>query len=130
MPPSAAPECERVGWSFEMTATSAPASCASMAARMPAQPAPTTSTSCVASTWRDATESPGALALDNPQRAVRAFETLGAVDLVEACLEQPPAVEQRASERRDRRHEGPRAHLPVHVRRGARQVHVHVVGEV
>src|SRR4051794_21791411 len=46
MPPSAAPECERVGWSFEIIATSAPASCASIAARMPAQPAPTTSTSC------------------------------------------------------------------------------------
>jgi len=50
IPPSAAPEWLRVGWSFEMTPTSAPASCASMAARMPAQPAPTTSTSCVAST--------------------------------------------------------------------------------
>src|SRR5579863_3554458 len=46
MPPSAAPECERVGWSFEIIATSAPASWASMAARMPAHPAPTTSTSC------------------------------------------------------------------------------------
>ena len=50
MPPSAAPEWLRVGWSFEMTPTSAPASCASIAARMPAQPAPTTSTSCFAST--------------------------------------------------------------------------------
>src|SRR5262249_16923335 len=45
MPPSAAPEWLRVGWSFETTATRAPASCASIAARMPAQPAPTTSTS-------------------------------------------------------------------------------------
>ena len=50
MPPSAAPEWLRVGWSFETMATSAPASNASIAARMPAQPAPTTSTSCVAST--------------------------------------------------------------------------------
>src|SRR5215510_1833243 len=41
-----------------MSATSAPASCASMAARMPAQPAPTTSTSCFASTATDAIESP------------------------------------------------------------------------
>src|SRR4051812_2759979 len=49
MPPSAAPEWLRVGCSFEMTPTFAPASCASMAARMPAQPAPTTSTSCFAS---------------------------------------------------------------------------------
>src|SRR3954454_23296210 len=50
MPPSAAPECERVGWIFEIIATSAPASKASIAARMPAQPAPTTSTSCFAIT--------------------------------------------------------------------------------
>ena len=50
IPPSAAPEWLRVGWIFEIIATSAPASNASMAARMPAQPAPTTSTSCFAST--------------------------------------------------------------------------------
>src|ERR1051326_6180445 len=53
MPPSAAPEWLRTGWIFEIRATSAPASCASMAARMPAQPAPTTSTSCSASTLRN-----------------------------------------------------------------------------
>src|ERR1044072_3643018 len=41
-----------------MRVTSAPASCASMAARMPAQPAPTTSTSCLASTAADAIGSP------------------------------------------------------------------------
>ena len=40
IPPSAAPEWLRVGWSFETSATSAPASNASIAARMPAQPAP------------------------------------------------------------------------------------------
>ena len=50
IPPSAAPEWLRTGWILEMSATSAPASCASMAARIPAQPAPTTSTSCFAST--------------------------------------------------------------------------------
>src|ERR1700759_2461230 len=50
MPPSAAPEWERVGWIFEIIATSAPASKASIAARIPAQPAPTTSTSCFAIT--------------------------------------------------------------------------------
>src|SRR5947208_12166197 len=55
MPPSAAPECERVGCSFEIIATSAPASKASMAARMPAQPAPTTRTSCSPITPSDAT---------------------------------------------------------------------------
>src|SRR5258708_26710416 len=57
MPPSAAPEWLRVGWSFESSATSAPASNASIAARMPAQPAPTTSTSCAPSTARDANAS-------------------------------------------------------------------------
>src|SRR6266566_6828699 len=55
MPPSAAPECDRVGWIFEIIATFAPASKASMAARMPAQPAPTTRTSCSPITPSDAT---------------------------------------------------------------------------
>src|SRR5688500_7329143 len=55
MPPSAAPEWLRVGCSLETMATSAPASWASIAARMPAQPAPITSTSCFASTAVDAT---------------------------------------------------------------------------
>src|SRR2546429_1437911 len=58
MPPSAAPEWLRTGWIFEISATSAPASCASMAARMPAQPAPTTSTSCSASTSRKLPDAP------------------------------------------------------------------------
>src|SRR2546429_16085 len=58
MPPSAAPEWDRVGWIFEIIATSAPASNASMAARMPAQPAPTTRTSCSAITLPDATSTP------------------------------------------------------------------------
>src|SRR5580765_7869838 len=59
IPPSAAPEWLRVGCSFEMTATSAPVSEASIAARMPAQPAPTTRTSCALSTLTDASESGG-----------------------------------------------------------------------
>src|SRR5256714_10825714 len=58
MPPSAAPEWLRTGWIFEISATSAPASCASMAARMPAQPAPTTSTSCSASTSQNLPDAP------------------------------------------------------------------------
>src|SRR2546423_1678176 len=53
IPPSAAPEWLRTGWILEINATSAPVSCASIAARMPAQPAPTTSTSCFASTSRN-----------------------------------------------------------------------------
>jgi hypothetical protein len=50
IPPSAAPEWLRTGWIFEISATSAPSSYASMAARIPAQPAPTMTTSCFAST--------------------------------------------------------------------------------
>src|SRR3954452_16991372 len=46
MPPSAEPEWERTGCSLETMATSAPARLASIAARMPARPAPTTTTSC------------------------------------------------------------------------------------
>src|SRR6056297_1878400 len=46
MPPSAAPVWLRTGWSFETIATSAPSSCAAIAARRPAPPAPTTITSC------------------------------------------------------------------------------------
>src|SRR5687767_3271000 len=53
MPPSAAPEWLLTGWIFERSATSAPASNASIAARIPAQPAPTTSTSCFPSTARN-----------------------------------------------------------------------------
>src|SRR5207248_3470991 len=56
MPPSAAPEWLRVGWIFETSATSAPASWASIAARIPAQPAPITTTSCFASTATEAIE--------------------------------------------------------------------------
>src|SRR4051794_4674166 len=56
MPPSAAPEWLLTGWIFESSATSAPASNASIAARMPAQPAPTMRTSCLASTAKEAIE--------------------------------------------------------------------------
>src|SRR5260221_3841218 len=56
MPPSAAPEWLRVGWSFETTPTFAPLSKASIAARMPAQPAPITSTSWVSPIATDAIE--------------------------------------------------------------------------
>ena len=52
IPPSAAPEWLRTGWIFERSATSAPRSLASIAARIPAHPALTTKTSCVASTLR------------------------------------------------------------------------------
>src|SRR5947208_10971386 len=56
MPPSAAPEWLRTGWILERSATSAPASCASIAARIPAQPAPTIRTSCWASTTTETTQ--------------------------------------------------------------------------
>src|SRR5438105_9881016 len=68
MPPSAAPEWLRTGWILESSATSAPASNASIAARMPAQPAPTMRTSCLASTTEEATQCVAARAA--PLRAV------------------------------------------------------------
>src|SRR5688500_2935314 len=72
MPPSAAPEWLLTGWILEMTATSAPASKASMAARMPAHPAPTMRTSCFASTARDATPcASGVAAVENGSTPVR-----------------------------------------------------------
>src|SRR3954454_21367121 len=46
MPPAAAPEWERTGWTLLMIATVAPASAAARAARWPARPAPMIRTSC------------------------------------------------------------------------------------
>src|SRR5215204_6495219 len=46
MPPWAAFECDRTGWTFDMIPTEAPASAAARAARWPARPAPMTRTSC------------------------------------------------------------------------------------
>ena len=46
MPPWAAFECERTGWTLEMIPTDAPSSAAARAARWPARPAPMTRTSC------------------------------------------------------------------------------------
>src|SRR3954452_7623384 len=45
MPPAAATECERTGWTLETTATEAPASAAASGARWPGSPAPRTRTS-------------------------------------------------------------------------------------
>src|SRR5215210_7468772 len=46
MPPAAALECDRTGWTLLMIATVAPALAAASAARWPARPAPMISTSC------------------------------------------------------------------------------------
>src|SRR5436190_21295456 len=46
MPPCAAFECERTGWTLERMPTDAPSAAAARAARWPARPAPMTSTSC------------------------------------------------------------------------------------
>src|SRR5271170_1205513 len=46
MPPAAATECERTGWTLLMIATLAPACAAASAARWPARPAPMMRTSC------------------------------------------------------------------------------------
>src|SRR4051794_3764841 len=46
MPPWAAFECERTGWTLDRIPTEAPSAAAAIAARCPARPAPMTSTSC------------------------------------------------------------------------------------
>ncbi len=46
IPPWAAFECERTGWTLETIPTETPSSAAASAARWPASPAPITSTSC------------------------------------------------------------------------------------
>src|SRR4051812_16188055 len=46
MPPWAAFEWERTGWTFDRIPTETPCSAAASAARCPASPAPMTSTSC------------------------------------------------------------------------------------
>ena len=51
MPPAAATECERTGWTLLMIATDAPASAAARAARWPARPAPMMRTSCAGMLW-------------------------------------------------------------------------------
>src|SRR3954454_11344217 len=90
MPPSAAPEWLRVGCSLEITATFAPASYASMAARIPAQPAPTTRTSWVASTRPEAigTGRPAAALargeFHDPERGVGTLDARRALDLAQA----------------------------------------------
>ena len=59
MPPSAAPEWLRTGWILEITRDVGAGVEASIAARIPAQPAPTTRTSCFASTLSNATRNRG-----------------------------------------------------------------------
>src|SRR5260221_13374068 len=136
MPPSAAPEWLRVGCSLEMPPTFAPASYASMAARMPAQPAPTTRTSCVASTRRTLPKHLAARRhlrldlgrFDDPQGPVAAVDPLGPAHLGEARPQQahaaPVPLEDRAHVGQDRRHERPGTHLAVHLDGGLRQVDV------
>ena len=50
MPPAAALECERTGWTLDMIATVAPSRAAARAARWPARPAPMIRTSCAGMT--------------------------------------------------------------------------------
>src|SRR5215211_7868766 len=47
IPPWAAFECERTGWTLDTIPTETPCSAAASAARCPASPAPITSTSCL-----------------------------------------------------------------------------------
>src|SRR5262249_24353768 len=87
IPPSAAPEWLRVGWSLEIIATSAPASKAAMAARMPAQPAATTRTSSSPITSSDATGSARVTAVQSGAGPGRGELRLG--ELLEVRPEHP-----------------------------------------
>src|SRR3954451_13379816 len=75
MPPWAAFEWDRTGWTLERIPTEPPRSAAASAARCPARPAPITSTSCVgkarASLWEGVCVplSEGCCALRGAQRA-------------------------------------------------------------
>src|SRR5919204_6503734 len=71
IPPWAAFECERTGWTLEMMPTEAPSSAAARAARWPARPAPMTRTSC----WGISSEA-AAILCERP-RATRATSSAG-----------------------------------------------------
>src|SRR2546421_2549228 len=60
MPPAAALECERTGWTLERIATVEPCSAAARAARWPASPAPMIRTSCEGMGSPSYSKAPGA----------------------------------------------------------------------
>src|SRR3954470_4839114 len=68
MPPAAALECDRTGWTLLMIATVAPALAAARAARCPASPAPMMRTSCAGMAekliWRQAALRRGSAGVD------------------------------------------------------------------
>src|SRR3954468_12328838 len=87
MPPAAALECERMGWTLDRIATVAPASAAARAARWPARPAPMIRTSC--SGMR------AAILLDRPAAPASA-QARGARELVQPVRRAGQPAESRA----------------------------------
>ena len=86
MPPSAAPEWLRVGCSLETTPTSAPYRVASMAARIPARPAPTTTTSCRTINASGNRGGPSSRQRTKPGRRVALLATVLGVSWIRARL--------------------------------------------
>src|SRR5437879_5382310 len=101
MPPAAATECERTGWTLLMMATVAPASAAARAARWPARPAPMIRTSCAGMAlserraWASDCSTEGACADPRLQRSTRGWSGQRAPDLVDGhdAREAPLAVD-------------------------------------
>src|SRR5438874_1530276 len=96
---------------------------------MPAQPAPTTRTSCSTSTTRTLANF-HRLGFDDPERPVGAVEAGGAVHLGEARADEAESLAvafEHGPALAERRHEAPRAHLPVHLGGGPRQVDAEIV---
>ncbi len=86
MPPSAAPEWLRVGCSLDTTPTSAPYRDASMAARIPARPAPTTTTSCRTINASGNRGGPSSRQRTKPGRRVALLATVLGVSWIRARL--------------------------------------------
>src|SRR5207249_2887749 len=92
MPPAAATECERTGWTLLMIATLAPARAAARAARWPARPAPIIKTSCAGIGRSELSCSEGRCAEDSITRlAGPALELLAAPPHRSRCRPQRSA---------------------------------------
>src|SRR3954471_8963867 len=85
MPPAAATECERTGWTLLRIATDAPSSAAAWAARWPARPAPMMRTSCAGMGYLNSSTGPrrGGLRLAALHEATWRGRAEGAADLLD-----------------------------------------------
>src|SRR5271166_1347096 len=92
IPPAAATECERTGWTLLMIATLAPSCAAASAARWPARPAPMIRTSCAGMAVSDLRVRTGAFA----PGTLYSGRTQGPADLRERddALEDPVLVDR------------------------------------